>query len=228
MNLALTSSDKPAAFTLLEVILAVLVSAIVLAALNAVFFGALRLRLRMAGITEQTLPRDYAVETMKRDLVGIVPPGVLAGPMGSDVSAVGMTQPAALEIYTTTGATRTDVPWGDMQRVDYSLQEPTNRTATTTTGRDLMRGVTRNLLASTPEPPEQQLLLSDVQTLQFSYYDGTNWNDSWSQTLSNIPVAVKVSIEFAPAASGGIVNLPLKFLVPVVSQSRTNQTDNGN
>ena len=91
-----------------------------------------------------------------------------------------------------------------------------------------MRGVTRNLLATTPEPPDQQLLVSDVQTLQFSYYDGTNWNDSWSQTLSNIPVAVKVSIEFAPAASGGIVSLPLKFLVPVVSQPRTNQTDNGN
>jgi type II secretion system protein J len=220
MNLAHTAARSPAGFTLMEVILAVLVSAVVLAAINAVFFGSLRLRRGMSAITDQTLPQDNAVEIMKRDLVGIVPPGILAGPMGSDVSAIGMTQPAALEIFTTTGATRSDVPWGDLQKIDYSLQDPTNRTMGN--GRDLIRGVTRNLLATTPEPPDQQLLLSGVENLQLSFYDGTNWNDSWSQSLSNIPVAVKVEIDFSQPAQGGTQSLPLKFLVPVTLAQTNN------
>ncbi len=209
--------SHPAAFTLLEVLLAVMISAVVLAAANAVFFGALHMRLHMAEVTSQTLPTDLAVATIKRDLLGIVPPGDLAGPMGSDSSAVGMTQPAALEIFTTSGAIRSDESWGEVQRIDYSLQDPTNRTGSP--GRDLIRGVTRNLLASNPDAPDQQLLLSGVDTLQFSYYDGTNWNDSWSQSLSNIPTAIKVSIEFAAPAPGKSANVPIEFLVPVVSQT---------
>jgi type II secretion system protein J len=209
------------AFTLMEVLLAVAIAAIVLAAISAVFIGALRLRARTAEVVDATLPVDRAVSLMKRDLAGIVPPGTMAGVMGSDLAGMGMTQPAALEIYTSTGIVGAGAPWGPIQRIDYSLQEPTNRTSAT--GKDLVRGVTRNLLALTPDAPEQQVMVSDVQSLQFSYYDGTNWNDSWSSTLSNIPAAVKVSIAFVPSNPGKPPGIPVQFLVPVYAQARTNQ-----
>ncbi len=210
------------AFTLLEMLLAVAVTAIVLAAINTVFFSALRLRARTAATVEAALPADHAVAVMKADLAGIVPVGVMAGPMGSDIAGVGMSQPAALEIFTSTGFVNGDAPWGPIQKIDYSLQDPTNKMAAT--GKDLVRGITRNLLALNPTPPDQQVLIGDVQSLQFSYYDGTNWNDSWSASLSNTPVAVKVSIAFTPPKTDLPATPPLQFVVPIYSQARTNQT----
>ncbi len=112
-----------------------------------------------------------------------------------------------------------------MQKIDYSLQAPTNRN--NAIGRDLIRGVTRNLLDSTGAlAPEPQTLLQDVQTLQFSYYDGTNWNDTWSTTLSNIPIAIKVSIDFAVGKAEAQIKPPVSFLVPVVTWSNTNSITN--
>ncbi len=210
------------AFTLLEMLLAVAVTAIVLAAINTVFFSALRLRARTAATVEAALPADHAVAVMKADLAGIVPVGVMAGPMGSDIAGVGMSQPAALEIFTSTGFVNGDAPWGPIQKIDYSLQDPTNKM--TAAGKDLVRGITRNLLALNPAPPDQQVLIGDVQSLQFSYYDGTNWNDSWSASLSNTPVAVKVSIAFTPPKTDLAATPPLQFVVPIYSQARTNQT----
>ena len=211
-----------AAFTLIEVFLAVAISAVVLAAMNTVLFGALHLRNRTAELTEGSLPMDRAVTILKRDLRGIVPPGALAGPMVSDTTAVGMSQPVLLELFTTTGVANEDLPWGDVQRIDYALQEPTNRFIAT--GKDLIRNVTRNLLASTPETPDPQFLLGDVQQLKFTYYDGTNWLDTWSVLLSNTPAAVRVQISFTKPKSGAMANAPIEFVVPVCIESRTNQT----
>ena len=216
-----------AAFTLIEVLLAVTIAAIVLAAINVVFFGAIRLREGSAAVTEKTLPMDQLVSVMKRDLRGIVPPdGVLAGVMASDTTAVGMNQPVMLEIYTATGQLVEETPFGDIQRIDYALQDPTNRMAGP--GRDLVRNVSRNLLAVTPETPVPQRLISGVQQLQFAYYDGTNWANVWSSTLSNIPVAVRVNITFAVPKAGQVQNPPIEFLVPVVMVSRTNSTEASN
>ncbi|MDB6021586.1 MAG: hypothetical protein JWQ04_1443 [Pedosphaera sp.] len=213
-----------AAFTLIELLIAVAISAIVLASISTLFFSALHLRERAAEAAEQTLPVDRAIAIMKQDLTGIMPPGVLAGPMGSDAVAIGMTTPPALEIYTASGVINADLPWGDLQKIDYSLQNPTNRS--NFAGRDLIRGVTRNLLASTPMPPEPQSLLQDVQNLQFSYYDGTNWNDTWSTAQSNIPIAIKVSIDFASLKGDTQYKPPVQFLVPIVAWDRTNSATN--
>jgi type II secretion system protein J len=210
------------AFTLLEVLLALAIAAIVLAALNTVFFSAMRMRATTTAMVQTVLPSDRAVSVMKADLAGIVPVGVMAGPMGSDIAGVGMTQPAALEIYTSTGVLSADAPWGPIQKIDYSLQDPTNRM--TSNGRDLVRGVTRNLLAVTPPAPDQQVLIGDVQSLKFSYYDGTNWNESWSAVLSNTPVAIRVSIDFTPSRSDLSTSPPIQFVVPIYAQARTNQS----
>jgi type II secretion system protein J len=222
MNTAKRQIHRGAAFTLIEVLLAIGIFAIVLAAINSVFFAGMRLRQKTTDMLEDSLPTDRAVTVLKRDLAGIVPPGVLAGVMSSDTSVPGIMQQVALEIYTTTGIVTADAPWGDVQKVDYSLQFPANRTGRP--GQDLVRSVTRNLLASDTETPVSESLLSGVQTLKFSYYDGTNWNDTWSSTLSNIPVAIRVSIDFATTAADAGSKVPIQMTVPVVIQTFTNST----
>ncbi len=212
------------AFTLIELVIALAISAVVLVAINTLFFGAMKLRARVTEAAEQNLPIDHAMTVMKQDLINIVPPGTLAGPMGTDATSVGMSQTPILEIYTASGSVSADAPWGDVQKIDYTLQTPTNRV--NYAGRDLVRGVTRNLLAEVPPTPEPQTLLQNVQDLQFSYYDGTNWNNTWSTTLSNIPLAIKVMIDFPVEKGSSFTRPPIEFVVPVVAFSNTNSVTN--
>lgn len=220
----MTRRHPARAFTLIELVLSLAIAAVVLAAINTVFFGALHLRNATVKTTENTLPVDRALNTLKRDLIAIVPPATngLAGVMGTDATAVGMTQPLILEFFTASGTVSDDVPWADVQKIDYWLQDPTNRNSGAV-GKDLIRGVTRNLLATTPEAPEPHRVIGDVQNLRFSFFDGTNWNDTWSINLSNVPVAIKGFLTFAAPRGGQPVNPPIQFLVPVVMSASTNQ-----
>jgi prepilin-type N-terminal cleavage/methylation domain-containing protein len=63
------------AFTLIEVLLAVAVFAIVLVAMHGVFYGALRLRNKTATAMEEAVPLQQALAILKRDLANIVLPG---------------------------------------------------------------------------------------------------------------------------------------------------------
>ena len=224
------SLEKPyaaRAFTLMEMMLALAIFAVVLAAINAVLFGGIRLRERTTALVQDALPTDNAVAVLTRDLAAILPPNTnnpdsLVGAMSSDTTAPGMSQPVALEIFTASGVITDDKPWGDVQRIDYSLQTPTNRF--NYAGRDLIRSVSRNLLSTATDLPEQQTLLEDVQNLKFTYFDGTNWNDTWSVTLSNIPQAIRVAIDFTVNPTDTRVRPPLKLMVPVLAVALTNQS----
>ncbi|HXC98395.1 MAG TPA: prepilin-type N-terminal cleavage/methylation domain-containing protein, partial [Verrucomicrobiae bacterium] len=123
MNLAFDHGKSAGAFTLIELVMALAIAAVVLAAINAVFFGALRLRASTVAVAEQTLPVERAVEIIKNDLVCIRPPSTngYIGPMGTDATAVGMTKPLLLELYTSSAQISDDVPWGDVQKIDYWL-----------------------------------------------------------------------------------------------------------
>src|SRR5258708_18471485 len=66
---------RPRGFTLLDLLIAVAVFAIVLAAINAVFYGALRLRDKTTEALKEALPMQQALAIIKRDLANIVVPG---------------------------------------------------------------------------------------------------------------------------------------------------------
>ena len=91
---------------------------------------------------------------------------------------------------------------------------------------ELVRCVNRNLLSTTTATPEIQSLLGKVQTLQFDCYDGTQWRDTWDTSAgdTNLPVAVRIRIQLAAKQGETIANQqPLEMLVPLTSQTRTNQ-----
>ena len=208
-------------FTLIELVLALGIAGIVLTAINAVFFGAMRLRNTTVKVAEQTAPVERALTVLKRDLVGIVPPGELAGPMGTDATMIGVNQTLILEFFTTTGIVKDDVPWGDLQKIDYWLQDPTNKNSGAV-GKDLIRGITANLLPSTPVAPEAHRVIGGVESFRLSFFDGTNWNDVWPIANSNTPAAIKAFLTFATPKGGSPASPPIQFLVPVLIQSSTN------
>jgi hypothetical protein len=108
-----------------------------------------------------------------------------------------------------------------VQKVSYRLRLPENRR---TIGQELVRSATRNLLAVMTPQPEDQWMMSGVESIQFSCYDGTTWNDTWDSTLTtNLPAAVRVRILLANPVGSTSTPRPVEMLVPIDSQSRTNQ-----
>ena len=214
-----------AAFTLMEVMLAVAVFAIVLVAMNGVFFSALRLRARTSAAIEESAVLEQALTILRRDLAQAVPPGgVLAGSLQSGVLGGTLSQNNGIELFTASGSLTGNAPWGDIQRVTYQLQIPANPSRSR--GKDLIRGVTRNLLSITEEE-EQQWLMGNIEELEFAYYDGLSWRDSWDATVgqTNLPSAIRVRILAADAAQTGIRQRdPVELIVPLMAQARTNVT----
>ncbi len=210
------------AFTLIEILLAVAIFSVVLAAMNGVFYGALRLRSKTAQAVEAALPIEQAVAIMKKDLQGLMAPGgTLAGPLQSGVSGADPT--AGTTIYTGSGVINDSMPWGNIQKVTYSLRSPTNRM--TASGSDLIRSVTRNLLATMEEYPDEQLILGDVEALQFSFYDGAEWRTAWDSTTEStvLPQAIKVELNLA-ATEQRRSRTPVQIVVPVTITASTNTT----
>lgn len=214
------------AFTLIEMILAIGLAALVLIAVNAVLFTALHLRNATADAVAAAAPLDEACTFIQRDLACVVTPTngtskVLSGAFRvGTLDSQGVSGAVAIEMVTATGAVSDALPWGDLQRVTYELQTPNDRSAV---GRNLVRSVCRNLLSSTTPTVTDQVLLTGVSDLKFSCYDGAQWNDTWdtsnpTATNTNLPVAVRVDIQLADHSPLS----PIELVVPIDSVSRTN------
>ena len=242
------SKTRCAGFTLLELLIAVSIFAIVLAAINSVFYAAMRLERSATRSVEEAQPLEQTVALIKRDLQSIVAPGgTIAGPLqpataaassgGTSASMIppgaiatggGMGQQGSTVLYTASGALEEVMPWGDIQQVIYYLKAPLNRSAL---GSDLVRSVNRNLLGTLQAQPLEQTLMGGVQRFQFSFFDGLTWLDTWDTTTPNattgatnmLPRAIRVQIDLA-IERGEPPKAPVQILVPVVVQGRTNQT----
>jgi type II secretion system protein J len=219
-------------FTLIEVLLALAICAIVLVAINAVFATAVHLRDQTSAKVAEGLPVDRALDVLRRDLKGTVGPGGFlardfkcgAQSMGTSMGLSGEAGGGGLDFYTSTGVIGDDSPWGDIQEVFYELKAPTDRNQL---GMDLVRCVNRNLLATTTQTPDSQTLMSHIETLQFDCFDGFQWQPTWDTSAgdTNLPPAVRVRIQLAakPGEDASKIQ-PLEMIVPLVAQTiSTNQ-----
>jgi len=232
-----TSEFRPArdirAFTLIEMLLAVAICAIVLVAINGVFITAVRLRDKSSDMVDESLPANRALEIMIRDLKGTVGPGgVLAGDfkcgaqtMGATMGLSGEAGNAGLDFFSSTSVISDKAPWGDIQEVLYELKAPTVRNQA---GMDLVRCIDHNVLGTnTVQIPEIQWLMGGVQTLQIDCFDGTQWQTTWDTSAgnTNLPVAVRVRIQPVAKPGEAAANLqPIETIVLLTTQTRTNLT----
>jgi type II secretion system protein J len=224
-------SHRPASgFTLIEVLLAVAAFGIVLAAINTVYFSALRLRNKTTEAFDAAMPREQALAVIRRDLANLVAPGGTLSGAFQTTSLSNVVAGQSGPTFCTTSAMIDDTtPWSEMQRVSYLLVNSTNRNG----ARDLVRSVTRNLLPPlTQESPDQQRLMGGVQSLTFQFHDGSQWRDYWDSTSADtltgetntLPKAIKVQLELFTEVRGRVQPPPIEMVVPVVVHSRTNTT----
>jgi hypothetical protein len=217
------------AFTLIEAVLALAISAVVLAAIGGVFYSALRLRDRTFAALNDGSSAQPALTLLKRDLRGTMPPGgVLASSFRCGQLGGFLGDGVGLQFTTTTGRETEGLSGGDLQEVIYMLREPTQ--GPRGTGKELVRMVNRNLLATIPELPPEELIAAGVQQFDVDCFDGYEWRTSWDTSLTdtNLPVAVRVQLLVASKETRDTGynfrdgRAPIQLIVPLMVQSRTN------
>ena len=188
-----------AGFTLMEVMFATMAFALILLVMQMTFSGALGLRNRMQKRVDQQAALTLAMSVMKRDLEnmivtgGLMAEGIFCGEMGSPDMPNDQ-----LEFYSTTAVVSDQLPWGDVQKVGYLLGVDPMQTVTTNLGQALMR-MSRNALPleANEEAPVETLMLDNVRSLQFEFFDGLEWLQTWDSTVNEpaVPLAVRAMVE---------------------------------
>ena len=213
-------------FTLIELILAMAVGAIVLIVINSTFTGALRLHNTTHRRIDEDLVVQRALGVIRKDLAGIMLP---ANPQATTNNLSGQlttesystneldttSERVTPDIYTSSGAIDGWTPYAEVQMVSYYLSPSDNGGS----GKNLVRLVTRNLLPAVDATAEAQTLLPDVVRAGVSYYDGQGWLETWdSVTSSSLPTAIKFSIVRATAdgSASRSESDPIEIVVPVL------------
>ncbi|MBM3864788.1 MAG: prepilin-type N-terminal cleavage/methylation domain-containing protein [Verrucomicrobia bacterium] len=197
----------PRGFTLLELLIGIVVGSIVLIVIQTSYFGALRLHQTTHLRIEEDRRVQRAVGILRRDLAGLMLPGgetslaqgLQTSPFsGSMTDAIG--ERVTPNLSTNTGRIDGWTPFADQQRVAYFLVP----SAAGGSGRDLIRAVTRNLLPVQEVFPEEELVLSGVESAGLSYFDGLGWTDAWDSTATDtLPGALRFSLVLAGDPAGG-------------------------
>ena len=223
MNARPTNFVSRRGFTLLEILIAMVVSAIVLVAIQTVFYGALRLRNTTTEHIEDDLVMQRTLSLVRHDLAGLMlPGGTLAGALQTVPSST-LAQDTAGErispdFYTDSGKIDGWNPYSEMQMVTYYLAAATDGSNSKT----LVRSVTRNLLTAQDAPADDQVLLPGVTSADFLFYDGTGWTDTWDSTVtSTLPTAIKFRLQLASHSANAS---PIELVVPVFVTTTTSAT----
>lgn len=224
MILKRRNSVQRKAFTLIEVLLAVAIFAIVLGAINTVFYSALKLRNKTSELLDKSVPTEQAIKIIKRDLANLVPPsGPLTGQLQSTPTTNAIAGVNGPIFYCASGSIDEINPWPDIQKVAFTLVQSTNRFE----GYDLVRVVDRNVLAPTPSQPVSQKLMGGVDQIAFQFFDGSQWQSTWDSTLQTpaLPKAIKMQIQLLQDRSvRASAQTPIEIVVPVMVEARTNST----
>ena len=176
-------------FTLLEILLASVAAALLLAAVYAVFVQAIHLRDRAAARVRDSRLRERAEKILRDDLSNaLVSGGVLAASLtGGSTSSGGPSGsglPGYLKFTATTGKSSSGDVASDVQQIEYYLLPATGANAVSGQNSGVLtRAVTRDLLDSTTQTTaKEESILVGVQALQVQFYDGSSWQDSWQYT----------------------------------------------
>ena len=176
-------------FTLLEILLASVAGALILAAVYGVFIQAIHLRDRAAARVRDSRLRERAEKIVRDDLSNaLVSGGVLASSLTGGTNSAGGPSgsglPGYLKFMATTGKSSSGDVASEVQQIEYYLTPATGANAVAGQNSGVLtRAVTRNLLGTTTQTTaREEPILTGVQALQVQFFDGTNWQDSWQYT----------------------------------------------
>ena len=214
-------------FTLLELLVATAVGAIVLLVIQTTFFGALRLHNTTHARIDDDLSLQRALGIVRRDFAGLMlPGGVLSGQLQtenfSSLTRDSYGERVSPDLFTNSGKIDGWNPFSEVQMVAYYLAPAADGGG----GKELVRVLTRNLLPVQETSAEDRVLLAGVASASVSFFDGTGWVDTWDSTAtSTLPRALKLSLVMMPHDASQSTAEPIELVVPVMVTTATSQRE---
>ncbi len=181
---------KSKAFTLLEAMLAISLTAVVVAAAYGMLYSGTSARRAVTENVLQSRSLALALEQVSRCVESAATPtGIMAGEFTGEDAADGLND--SLTLHTVLDPA--DSRWSDLRRVRFFVDRDADGTPC------LMRGLTSNLLASTAPEEDVQVLCRSVESFQVSCLAGDEWVDAWdaAEQGNTLPAAVRVSLTLA-------------------------------
>lgn len=205
----ISPSSSRAGLTLIELMLAMVMTSLLALSLYVCLQTAFKARERACAAVEPIRAAQVALEMIGADLESaMMPTGILAGSFLGTNTAAGGIDSGALEFYSVgpgsaqhyQGVTALDpTQAGGIRKVDVlaGILQGDTRPA-------LVRRVTRNLLAPRAVEPEDEILCRGIASFTARYFDGSVWTDTWDSTqLSNaLPLLVELSIVLQQGQGG--------------------------
>ena len=237
----ISRTTRSRGFTLLELLVAMSMMVVVGSCLYSTLYTAFNARRLSLIAVEPDTTALNVLELMKQDFMGAVgPAGNLTGSFVATDSRFGADDTDGVIFYTTSisssgtitavsSGSTTPVTAGSNATPGLSSSSTTNGTNTQVIGGvakiefalvdnerqsnyRLVRRVTTNLL-STNEQSEEQVLCRSVQSLNFRFYDGNDWVDTWDSTsdtdANSLPLAVEIeiAISYDPSHATGAASV---------------------
>jgi general secretion pathway protein J len=206
-------------FTLLELMVAMSMVAIIAASLYAALAIAFKARSSARAQTEVVGSAMIALDVLEQDFRNAVSPeGALTAPFIGSTQRIGLGGIATVSFCTmgrdpfATGESGNANPFFDGRRwVELSA---------VSTGEDLtlVRRIGRNLLTDSAFEIEEEPLITGLASFEVRYFDGYDWLDEWdSELVGNVmPHAVEIVMEFdQPAPIDPSRNYRLRQVIPL-------------
>jgi len=186
------------AFTLLELLVAMVLMVVVASCLYTALYTGFRARRSAVSAVEPTTLAVNAIELLKQDIYGVLAPdGVLAGAfVGTNAVGIKGVDADSLEFCTTHIYADDEQVLGGLGKIELVLAEDGDTDDGTY---QLLRRVTTNLLSLKAVDADEQILCRSVVSLNLRYFDGDGWVDAWDSTAdaNSLPQAVEIDIEIA-------------------------------
>lgn len=211
-------------FTLIEMLMALAACAVLLVAIYGVFSRAIHLREDAMRRTREVRVHARAMAMLRDDLRNaLVSGGTLAATLEGSAQSRGEGFPGYLKFTATTAKDVEDELGGDVQEIEYYVARDTE--AADQKAGVLVRTINRDILNPTPQTLPEERVLAGVESMDVSFYSGTEWKASWEVTTDSktLPEAVRVTIQPIADADGRLP-APIEVLVPWTTQSAIEAT----
>jgi len=206
------------AFSLLEMLVATALGAVLAASLYASLGIAFKARRSALGAVEPVRKADIAMELLGEDIrSAVVPNGILAGPfVGEDGTDTQGRDSDSIVFYGSAASPELAEGIGDIKKIELGCVP-----ADDGRGQVLVRLITTNLRAPRTVEPVQEILCRGVYSLNLRYYDGSIWSEYWDSTTADnaLPCVIEVTLQLisdrpTDANGDGGYRTSQVFLVP--------------
>ena len=205
-------------FTLLEMLVATSMVAVLAGSLYASLYVAFKARRSALGALGPVRKAGLSMDLIRRDLLCAAVPGdILAGPFVGQ-SGQGLLDSGGDELtfYASAADGQAGPGESDIRKIEYSCEFQAD-----SGDLQLVRRVTANLLAPVTQEPVQEIICRGLKAFYLRYFDGAVWQDNWDSTTQDnvLPMAVEVTIEPADGGADGARPIRQVIMIPCCQDS---------